>query len=1191
MRRPRARGQGYPGDMRVARRLRLLACALVAVAVPAPAAVAADTVPAFGAGALKSEWLAGSDASSGLDGNGVADLDRMAADGMGLYRSRFRQDAVVVDGVASRWTQLDNLVRQAAVRGVTVLPVLINMPGEVYTPPKTSAARAAFGEFAAAAARRYGPAGSFWSTCVCPKRPIRAWEVWNEPNIVPFWDVPSATEYAALLKTTRRRLREADPAARIVFGGLAYPATTSALKREPNAFLEATVAAAGATSFDALSLHSYYRQAHATDAGVDSLLAATVETLRRVGGVQASGAPVQQVWLTEFGRYTYRDDPATADDEAATSEANQAVYYDRFLTRLLAHRVDWNLGPVLPYALRDAAQPTANWHRYGLRLTDSDDTDLRAKTAWETFAARSRGAAELPLPAPRPDPELAVEGLGAAIRSTTPSVEGAAGVQADDPTVRVRILEGGTERDAFEVIPDGVTGRYSGKGTKELAEGTYTAEASQADGAGTLRTVATQPFEVDVTKPVVSVTDPASATTQADVELAGTAGDAGSATDASADDASVAVRLFRRTSTNERVQVGDALGAKRTGISWSVPVTGLVGGTYEVEAVQADAAGNVSATAIRTFTVDRSAPTVSVEQPPTPTNDRLPAFSGAAGTLASADDNTPDAGSVTVIVRRGSTEVERFSADVGAEGAWSGRMTTSLTEDGSYTVTVEQRDGAGNTGAASRSFAYDGAKPAVRIDEPAAATNDSTPDVEGMAGLAVGDESTVWIAIVGGPTTVERFTAGRDAATGAFAQTVPVALADGAYTAEVVQRDAAGNATAATRSFRVDSEAPAVELSGPAGPTNDPRPALSGRAGTAAGDLDTIRIEVHEGDTATGPVADRFDIRAAADGTVSGRPSRDLPDGTYTAVATQRDEARNEGVSRAVTFRVDTAAPRPSLTKPAIASETDDPTPALEGRAGTAPGDGSNLRVRVYAGSEPAGTPVRDLSASASHGAWSLEIAPALAAGRYTVEVAQDDAAGNTGASAAVTLVVKAASQVAQPPVERPLVEPGAVRQEPANQPPPERHRPADTRAPAFALTIGKPATTLASLLRAGGLNLRLDIDEAATAHGELRLPAAVAKKLGLLSKADRRKKTRFIRLDVAFAASGAPGELELVFKLSRRVRRKLADAARVKVSVIITVIDEAGNEQKLVKRLTLEPANAKAKRSTALPPVAAPLD
>ena len=81
-------------------------------------------LPAFGVGALRAEFLA--DFPLGL-----GDLERMGQARLGLYRSRFREDQVLVDGSYSDWTRLDNLARAAAMSGVALQPVLINMPLEV----------------------------------------------------------------------------------------------------------------------------------------------------------------------------------------------------------------------------------------------------------------------------------------------------------------------------------------------------------------------------------------------------------------------------------------------------------------------------------------------------------------------------------------------------------------------------------------------------------------------------------------------------------------------------------------------------------------------------------------------------------------------------------------------------------------------------------------------------------------------------------------------------------------------------------------------------------------------------------------------------------------------------------------------------------------------------------------------------
>src|SRR2546429_354442 len=96
----------------------------------------------------------------------------------------------------------------------------------------------AFGIVAPAAARRYGPTGSFWAGCGCAPHPIKVWEVWNEENIAPFWNPPNPGQYGALLAGVRAKLRAVDPGARILMGGLAYPSSLSATKMDANAFLQ-----------------------------------------------------------------------------------------------------------------------------------------------------------------------------------------------------------------------------------------------------------------------------------------------------------------------------------------------------------------------------------------------------------------------------------------------------------------------------------------------------------------------------------------------------------------------------------------------------------------------------------------------------------------------------------------------------------------------------------------------------------------------------------------------------------------------------------------------------------------------------------------------------------------------------------------------------------------------------------------
>jgi hypothetical protein len=388
------------------RRLRLPSIALLtlAAALVLPSAATAKkspllppppqaplTVSAYGMGSLSAEWQA--DTPLGLD-----DLGRMGGAKLGMYRARFRQDEVLTGGSYSNWSHLDNLTKQASLRGVTLTPVLMNLPGETYTPPRSAAERDSFGSFAAAAARRYGPSGSFWSSCGCPWRPVQVWEVWNEPNFSLYWGPPSAAEYAALLQVVRSKLRAVDSKARIVFGGLGYAGSYDGVNSiNPNTFLRDVIQAAGVNSFDALAIHDY----HSTASSGVTAVGGTVNTLKKYAGTDVSGAPRQQVWINEYGKATKLDDPATTTDEAAQSEIVQRDWLDTFTNGVLANRAAWNLGPLFWYSVRDSYNPNAAWLRLGLRRTTANNTDGGPKPAWDDYVGRSGTALQLPLPVVR----------------------------------------------------------------------------------------------------------------------------------------------------------------------------------------------------------------------------------------------------------------------------------------------------------------------------------------------------------------------------------------------------------------------------------------------------------------------------------------------------------------------------------------------------------------------------------------------------------------------------------------------------------------------------------------------------------------------------------------------------------------------------------------------------------------------
>ncbi len=116
--------------------------------------------------------------------------------------------------------------------------------------------------------------------------------------------------------------------------------------------------------------------------------------------------------------------------------------------------------------------------------------------------------------------------------------------------------------------------------------------------------------------------------------------------------------------------------------------------------------------------------------------------------------------------------------------------------DGNYSWWVVAKNAGGNTQSATRSFTVDTVAPSVSITGgPSGPTNDSTP--------------TFTFSVSGGATTVEcRINSGsyQDCASGSY---TPSSLSDGDHTFTVRAGDAAGNARQRSRSFSVDTVAPA----------------------------------------------------------------------------------------------------------------------------------------------------------------------------------------------------------------------------------------------------------------------------------------------------------------------------------------------------------------------------------------------
>jgi major membrane immunogen (membrane-anchored lipoprotein) len=573
--------------------------------------------------------------------------------------------------------------------------------------------------------------------------------------------------------------------------------------------------------------------------------------------------------------------------------------------------------------------------------------------------------------------------------ANTPTLEGEAGsAEGDEPAVKVTIYKGtsatGTVAASGSASLNGTAWTYA---PGNLADGTYTAQAIQRDAAGNVGR-ATRTFTVKAAPPAVTLNSVPTPSNDSTPTLKGAAGTA------EGDEPAVTVTIYEGDSIGGTVAASGA--AEVSGGSWKYTSPRLADGTYTAHATQRDKAGNEGASSPQTFTIDTAAPAVTINTLPSPTSDATPTLQGIAGTMA-GDEGV----SVTIYAGSavGGSVASSGTATVSA-GAWS--YTSSHLNDGTYTAQAVQRDQAGNVGKATTTFSVKAGKPVVTLNQPATPSNNASPTLSGTADTGAGNIQSVTVNLWSGTETsgtpLRTLTA--DVSGGSWSSG-PIALSDGTYTARAEQKDEAGNTgTSAARTFTIDTKPPLVSISPLSSPTNDKTPTLKGARGTATGDIATVSVVVYRGTAVGGSVASSG--AASASGGSWTYTSAELPDGTYTAQATQEDDAGNVGTAGPMTFTVKTATPIVTLEAlPALSNSS----LTFAGSADTGAGDIPSVTVKVYAGSEASGSPVRTLTVAASGGKWSAGPVE-LSEGTYTAQAEQKDEAGNTGTSAARTFTI-----------------------------------------------------------------------------------------------------------------------------------------------------------------------------------------
>jgi predicted phage tail protein len=290
--------------------------------------------------------------------------------------------------------------------------------------------------------------------------------------------------------------------------------------------------------------------------------------------------------------------------------------------------------------------------------------------------------------------------------------------------------------------------------------------------------------------------------------------------------------------------------------SWSYALPSLSSATYQVSAKAVDRAGNASAVAAHTFTLDNTLPTVSMNDIADPVN-RLSSVGGTA-----ADPLPGLLDRVEIQIRNLAQGTCWDGASWAAASTWitaSGTTSWScalppLNDGSAYEIRAKAIDSVGNEFAVtSGSFTFDTTGPTIAMNDIAGAVN-SLPSVSGIAAdTAPGQldrveiqirrdgQDTYWDGSSWTPTPTWVL------ASGAHSWSCPLpALNDGsAYEIRGRAIDTAGNeSTMASDNFIFDTTLPTATLNG----IPDPADSLASIGGTASdappGQLDRVEVRI-----------------------------------------------------------------------------------------------------------------------------------------------------------------------------------------------------------------------------------------------------------------------------------------------------------------------------------------------------------
>ena len=280
------------------------------------------------------------------------DLAMMQSTGVGL--ERFLLDWALVEPEEGSADWPDDEIGALASHGIRTMPFIWGTPKWIAQttnepPINTPEQEQAWQDWLTSAVDRYGPGGTYWSEDYreeygddAKPQPIRAWQVWNEPNLkkffVPGKDLDESVEkYARLLEISQDAIRAQDPKAQVILAGLPGYGDVTAWD-----FLDRLYAEPGVEDhFDAVALHPY-------SPGVDGLQRQIVQMRK---AMTENGDGQTPLWFTELGWGSGPPDRFRLNK----GPTGQARLLDDSFQLIEKHRDDWNVEHLFWFDWRDPA--------------------------------------------------------------------------------------------------------------------------------------------------------------------------------------------------------------------------------------------------------------------------------------------------------------------------------------------------------------------------------------------------------------------------------------------------------------------------------------------------------------------------------------------------------------------------------------------------------------------------------------------------------------------------------------------------------------------------------------------------------------------------------------------------------------------------------------------------------------------